>query len=151
MSASHKLTRTLLLALAVLCLLLSHAHARAQSKESQQKKSQSKESRTKETPTKESQPKVFCDPARAVSLVETQLSETKMLEDAPRRLSVMTRAADLLWPYERDAAREIFQQAYDLASKDFREHGNDLAPTGISFAYTARPDQRFIVMTAIAR
>jgi hypothetical protein len=74
-----------------------------------------------------------------------------MLEDAPRRLSVMTRAADLLWPYERDTAREIFRQAYDLAAKDFRDHGNDLAPTGVSFAYTARPDQRFIVMTAIAR
>jgi hypothetical protein len=74
-----------------------------------------------------------------------------MLEDAQRRLSVMTRATDLLRPYERDAAREIFRQAYDLAVKDFREHGNDLAPTGVSFAYTARPDERFIVMNAIAR
>jgi hypothetical protein len=74
-----------------------------------------------------------------------------MLDDTVRRMSVMTRAADLLWPYERAPAREIFRQAYDLAVKDFREHGNDLAPTGISFAYTARPDQRFIVMTAIAR
>jgi hypothetical protein len=151
MSTSHRLTRTLPLAAAVFLLLLSHANARAQSKEPQQQKPQPKASRPKESPTKETPPKVFCDPSRAVSLVETQLSETKMLDDTVRRMSVMTRAADLLWPYEPEPAREIFRQAYDLAVKDFREHGNDLAPTGISFAYTSRPDQRFIVMTAIAR
>jgi hypothetical protein len=159
MGSSRRLTRTPALAAALLLALLPHAHtARAQSKEQQPKttqskgsEAQSKESRPKEPRAKETRPKVFCDSSRAVSLVETQLSETKMLDDAPRRMSVMTRAADLLWPYERDAAREIFRQAYDLAVKDFREHGDDLVKTDISFAYTSRPDQRFIVMNAIAR
>src|SRR4051812_12820423 len=109
MGTSHRLTRTLPLAAALFSLLLSHAPARAQSKEPQQKRPQSKESRTKESPTKETQARVFCDPSRAVSLVETQLSEAKMFEDIARRLSVMTRAADLLWPCERDTAREIFR------------------------------------------
>jgi hypothetical protein len=156
MGSSQRLTRTPALAAALLLTLLTPAHALAQSKEPQPKPTQSKESRPKESRpkesrTKEAQPSVFCDSSRAVSLVETQLSETKMLEDAPRRMSVMTRAAGLLWPYERETAREIFRQAYALAVKDFREHGNDLAPTDISFAYTSRPDQRFIVMNAIAR
>jgi hypothetical protein len=164
MGSSRRLTRTPALLLTILTLtLLAPAHSRAQSEEQQPKPTQSKgsepqskesrpkEPRAKEARTNESQPKVFCDASRAVSLVETQLSEMKMLEDAPRRMSVMTRAADLLWPYERDTAREIFRQAYDLAAKDFREHGDDIVKTDISFAYTSRPDQRFIVMNAIAR
>jgi len=152
MGTSHGLTRTLTLAAALLPLL-APAHARPQSSEAQPKKSQSKEPRTKEAQTKETQARVFCDPARAVSLVETQLSEAKMFEAVERRLSVMTRAADLLWPYEPDAAREIFRQAYDLAVKDFREHENDPPPQGMGSTYVIVPriDQRFVVMTAIAR
>ena len=159
MGTSHGLARALTLA-STLSLLLAPAPARAQSGEAQPKKSQSKEtqpkelrpakeSQSKETQAKETTPKVFCDPSRAVSLVETQLSEAKMFEDVRRRLSVMTRAADLLWPYERDAAREIFQQAYDLAVKDFREHENDPEPK--DSMTLPRADHRYIVMTAIGR
>jgi hypothetical protein len=153
MGTSHRLKRTLPLAAAVFLLLLTHAPARAQSKEPQQQKPQPKESRTKEPQTKETQTRVFCDPSRAVSLVETQLSEAKMFEEVARRLSVMTRAADLLWPYERDTAREIFRQAYDLASKDFHEHEKDepAQSLGSAFVVVRRTDQRFVVMTAIAR
>jgi rhodanese-related sulfurtransferase len=148
MGTSQRLTRTLPLAAALL-LLLAPPLVRAQSSEAQTQKSQSKEARSKENQSKETTPKVFCDSARAVSLVEMQLSEAKMFADASRRLSVMTRAADLLWPYERDSAREIFQQAYDLAVKDFREHENDPEPKD-SMA-PPRADQRYIVMSAIGR
>lgn len=148
MGTSQRLARTLPLAVALL-LLLAPSHVRAQTNEAQPKKSQSKEAKSKETQPKETTPKVFCDPARAVSLVETQLSEAKMFADASRRLSVMTRAADLLWPFERDSAREIFQQAYDLAAKDFREHENDPEPK--DSMTPPRADQRYIVMTAIGR
>jgi hypothetical protein len=152
MSTSRKLTRTPPLAAALLLCLLP-AFAGAQSNESRSKGPRSKEARAKEAQTKEPQTKVFCDPARAVSLVETQLSETKMLEDVSRRLSVMTRAADLLWPYEREAAREIFAQAYELAVKDFRAHENDRPPRGGGsvFLIVPRIDQRFVVMNAVAR
>ncbi len=165
MGSSRRLTRTPALAAALLLTLLTHAHTPAQSKESttkptqskgsesQSKESRPKESKPKEARTKESQPKVFCDSSRAVSLVETQLSEAKMFEDVARRLTVMTRAADLLWPYERDTAREIFRQAYDLAAKDFREHENDPPPQGLGpvSVVVPRPDQRFVVMNAVAR
>lgn len=159
MGTSHRLTRTLTLAAALYALLAS-APARAQSnpsneappKKSQSKEAQGKEPQSKEPQAKETQARVFCDPARAVSLVETQLSEAKMFEAVERRLGVMTRAADLLWPHERDAAREIFQQAYDLAVKDFREHENDPPPQGTGvFLVVPRIDRRFVVMNAIAR
>ncbi|HYY97318.1 MAG TPA: hypothetical protein VE642_01940, partial [Pyrinomonadaceae bacterium] len=154
MATSQRLTRALPLA-AAFFLLLTPALARAQSNETRPKESPAKETQSKEprpareSQAKETRPAVFCDPARAVSLVETQLSEAKMFEEASRRLSVMTRAADLLWPYERDAAREIFRQAYDLASKNFREHENDPEPT--NSVGPPSPDQRFIVMEAIGR
>lgn len=162
MGTSHGLTRALTLA-ATLFLPLSPALARAQSNDAQPKKSQPKETQPKEPQSKETQPKeaqakettpkVFCDPARAVSLVETQLSEAKMYAAVERRLSVMTRAADLLWPYERDAARGIFQQAYDLAAEDFREHEKDPQPqvSGSVSVIVPRVDQRFVVMNAMAR
>jgi hypothetical protein len=157
MSTSRKLKRTLPLA-AALFLLLAPAPLRAQSNEAQAKGAQPKGSRPKEARAEETQPdvqtpNVFCDSARAVSLVEAQLSEAKMFEDAARRLGVMTRAADLLWPYERETAREIFKQAYELAVKDFREHENDPPPqgTGSVFVVVPRVDQRFVVMNAIAR
>jgi hypothetical protein len=46
-------------------------------------------------------PQVFCDPSRAVALVREQLSEAKVFDDPARRISLMARAAELLWPSER--------------------------------------------------
>ncbi|HEX6183491.1 MAG TPA: hypothetical protein VFZ44_06240 [Pyrinomonadaceae bacterium] len=97
----------------------------------------------------EQRPTAYCDPSRAVALVQEQLSEAKAFDGAGRRLNILTRAADLLWPHEREAARDLFTQAYELAVKDFREHENDPAPQ--TFPFTPKPDQRFAVMTAIAR
>jgi hypothetical protein len=157
MNTSHRLTRTLLLVAAVFLLLLSHASARAQSKEPQQKRPQPKESRTKESPTKETQARVFCDTSRAVAVVETQLSEAKAFADPLKRMGVMTRAADLLWPYERDAARAVFSDAFDLASAHFRERGDETrhdkgrADSKLSGIVIQLPDQRFVVIRAIAR
>jgi hypothetical protein len=155
MGTSHRLTRTLPLAAALLFLFLAHAPARSQSKEPQ--KPQPKVSRTKESPTKETQARVFCDTARAVSLVETQLSEAKAFADPLKRIGVMTRAADLLWPYERETARAVFSDAFDLASVYFRERGDETrrdkgrADSKLSGITIQLPDQRFVVIRAIAR
>lgn len=129
MRTPHTFKRTLTLALA---LLLAHAPSRAQAPQA-----------------KETQAKVYCDPARALALVREQLSEAKAFEAAERRIAVTVRAADLIWPHEREAARELFTQAYELAVKDFREHENDPAPQ--AGVFSQRNDQRFLVMSAIAR
>ncbi|HVF67527.1 MAG TPA: hypothetical protein VM914_07680, partial [Pyrinomonadaceae bacterium] len=151
MSTTQRLARAMPLAAALL-LLLAPARARAQSKEPQ-----AKASRPKGTRPKEATPKVFCDPSRAVAVVETQLSEAKAFADPLKRLDVMTRAADLLWPYERESARAVFSDAFDLASAYFRERGDEIrrdkgrADSNLSGLVIQLPDQRFQVIRAIAR
>lgn len=99
--------------------------------------------------TKEQKTKVFCDPVRAAALVREQLSEAKAFDSPARRISVMTRAAELLWPHEKQSARDIFTEAYDLAVKDFRQQQNEPLPT--NGMMSPKIDQRFVVMSAIAR
>jgi hypothetical protein len=100
---------------------------------------------------------VFCDPARAVALVEAQLSEAKMFADPAKRIGVMTRAADLLWPFEPQTAHDTFAEAFDLATAYFRERGDEerrtqgRADSPSSVRITELPDQRFVVLSAIAR
>jgi hypothetical protein len=127
MRAPHTLTHVITL---VVSLLLAPAHARAQAAGGRAKA-----------------PATYCDPARAVALVQEQLSEAKGFDSAERRISVLTRAADLLWAQEPEAARDLFTQAYELAVKDFREHENDPPPK----TFVQKSDPRFVVMTAIAR
>lgn len=157
MGTSQRLTRTLPLAAALFLLGFSCASARAQSKEPQTKEPKTKSSRPKETQPKDATPKVFCDPSRAVAVVETQLSEAKAFAEPLKRIKVMTRAADLLWPYEQESARAVFSDAFDLASSYFRERGDEIrhekgrADSKLSGLVIQLPDQRFEVIRAIAR
>src|SRR3712207_504855 len=98
----------------------------------------------------EPNPQVFCDPFQARALVREQLSEAKALNDASKRVALMTSAADLLWPHERSAARDIFTEAYELAAKDFKEQ-KEQTPTPGGGVLVPKVDRRFVVMTAIAR
>lgn len=92
-----------------------------------------------------------CDPAGALSLVEQQLSESKTLDDTPARIKVLIRAAELLWPSRPEAARNAFTEAYDLAAKDFKEHGDAVTEPSGSTPGMFLPDQRFIVINAVSR
>jgi hypothetical protein len=64
-----------------------------------------------------------CEAARAFRLVREQLSESKALENGSQRSGVLTRAADLLWPYEEAEARALFADAFEAASSHYKEHG----------------------------
>lgn len=129
----------------------------ARPKDSRPKAPQSKRPRAGEARAKEAQANVFCDTARAVSLVEAQLSEAKAFADPLKRIGVMTRAADMLWPFERDSARAVFAAAFDLASAHFRERGDEIrrekrrADSRLEGLVVQLPDQRFVVLNAIAR
>ncbi|HEX8557591.1 MAG TPA: hypothetical protein VF668_05790 [Pyrinomonadaceae bacterium] len=102
-------------------------------------------------------PKVFCEPSRAVALVREQLSEAKALGDPTGRIGVMTRAADLLWRDERAEARAVFAEAFELASRHYRERGDEMrrepgrADSRVPGLGVQLPDQRFVVLRAVAR
>lgn len=104
------------------------------------------------------EPVVFCDPARALSLVGQHLAEARSLENPVRRIGLMVRAAELLWASREQEARAVFAEAFELASAHFREHGDRTIPdpqtrpgregSGLMIQL---PDQRFVVIRAVAR
>lgn len=61
------------------------------------------------------EPSSLCGRDSALALVRQQLDAAKAFDNAARRVAVMLRAADLLWPYRQDEAREVFAAAFDLA------------------------------------
>jgi hypothetical protein len=62
----------------------------------------------------------------------------------------MIRAADLLWPYRQDEAREVFSAAFDLAARDSGEQGDEPKQEGPALLAKV-PDQRYVVIRATAR
>lgn len=93
--------------------------------------------------------KSVCDEERAVLLAEKQVEEVSMLDQPQKQIAVMVRAADVLWNAQPASARKIFSDAFDLAEKLFKEKGDESRQEGRSL--TLLPDQRFVVMRAIAK
>lgn len=102
-------------------------------------------------------PRAFCEPSRALALAGEQLTEAKAFEDPVKRLNVMTRAADVLWPRERSRARAVFAEAFELASSHYRERGDETrrepgrADSNVPGLLVQLPDLRFVVLRAIAK
>jgi hypothetical protein len=138
-----QLPRVLAPAIILVALCLQPAAARGQAKG--QEKGQAEK------------PKVFCEPSRAVALAREQLTEAKAFEDAVKRIGVMTRAAEMLWPRERVQARAVFAEAFELASRHYRERGDEVrreqgrADSKVPGLAVRLPDQRFAVLSAVAR
>lgn len=90
-----------------------------------------------------------CDQARAVALVRQQAEEAKSFEASAGQIGVLVRAADLLWPRDEEAARGLFSAAFDLATKYYRQRGDERQVDGR--IAIVMPDQRFEVMRAVGR
>jgi hypothetical protein len=91
-----------------------------------------------------------CDQPRALALVQQQAAEAKSFERPVGQIAVMTRAAELLWPYNQEAARAVFAEAYELASRHFQAKGDETRREGRG-AMIILPDQRLVVMRAVAK
>ncbi|MBV8859718.1 MAG: hypothetical protein JOZ02_22485 [Acidobacteria bacterium] len=96
------------------------------------------------------EPSSLCGRDNALALVRQQLDASKALNDDARRVAVMLRAADLLWPYRQDEAREVFSAAFDAAKRDFKEKGDAPRREGLGLLVDV-PDQRYVVIRAVAR
>jgi hypothetical protein len=94
-----------------------------------------------ETPT----PASSCGRANALELIRQQIDVTKTFDNTVQRITVLVRAADLLWPYQPDQARAAFADAFEFAKQNFKEAGDD-PRRDARFAMTEVPDQRYTVI-----
>lgn len=91
----------------------------------------------------------LCNRDTGVSIVAEQINSSKTMDETPMRIGVLTRGADVLWPYQEQRARAAFVEALDLAIQNFREAGDVVKQEGR--LPVQQPDQRFVVIGAIAK
>ena len=87
----------------------------------------------------------LCTSTNSVDMIRDQIEATKTFDDTNKRIRVLLRSADLLWPYRRPAARAAFADAFELADVSFKN--KDPKNEGPA----AAQDQRYVVISAIAR
>ena len=80
-------------------------------------------------------------------MIKQQVDVTKTFDDSVQRITVLIRAADLLWRYEQDKARAVFTEAFDLA----KENEKDQKGTNSVLFRMQVPDQRYVVVRAVAK
>ena len=83
---------------------------------------------------------VLCSRDNALLTIRQQIDFTRTFDDQVRRITVLLRAADLLWPYQPDNSRAAFTEAFDLARQNFREKGDK--PVLEGHLVVEVPDQR---------
>ena len=94
----------------------------------------------------------LCNRAYAVDLTKQQVAITRTFDNAVRRIDVLNRAADLLWSFEQEKAREAFTEAFEVAAqteKDKTGHSKHQPRSLITEMQT--PDQRYVVIRAVAK
>jgi hypothetical protein len=91
----------------------------------------------------------LCNRENGVSIVTEQITSSKTMDETQRRVAVLIRAADVLWPYQEPRARAAFAEAMELAIQNFRDAGEVIKQEGR--LPVPQPDQRFVVISAIAR
>lgn len=95
----------------------------------------------------------LCTRTNALDNTRQQILFTRTFDQVVPRIAVLLRAADLLWPYEQDKALAAFMEAFDLATQNFKEHGDQVRRTSENrlAARLEVPDQRYKVIAALAK
>ncbi len=95
----------------------------------------------------------LCTRNNALDNTKQQILFTRTFDQVVPRIAVLLRAADLLWPYEQDKALAAFMEAFDLATQNYKEHGDQVRRSSESqlAARLEVPDQRYKVITALAK
>lgn len=91
----------------------------------------------------------LCTRDNAFDMVKHQVDLTRTFNDSVRRIAVLIRAADLLWPYQQDRARAIFTEAFELAAENEKEN-EQKGPRSLILRLQT-PDQRYVVLRAVAK
>lgn len=91
----------------------------------------------------------LCSRENALDMIKQQTDFTKTFNDGVRRINVLLRAADLLWPYQQGSARAVFLEAFELAKETERE--TEQKGSRSLLLRLRKPDQRHVVIRAVAR
>ena len=90
----------------------------------------------------------LCTRQNALEMIKQQADVSKTFNDPIRRITLLIRAAHLLWPYEQQKARAVFTEAFELATEREKEVA-EKSPQSIVLRMQ-NPDQRHLVIRAIA-
>ena len=91
----------------------------------------------------------LCNRDNAVEMIKQQIDLTKTFKNSIQRITVLIRAADVLWPYAQDRARAVFTEAFDLAAEN--EKDNEQKGPQALILRLQIPDQRYVVLRAVAK
>ncbi|HKG60128.1 MAG TPA: hypothetical protein VKB05_10215 [Pyrinomonadaceae bacterium] len=95
----------------------------------------------------------LCTRDNALDTAKQQILITRTFDNPVHRITVLLRAADLLWPHDQEKSLAAFMEAFDLAVQNFKEKGDQIQhASGSQFSAVIRvPDQRFTVLSALAK
>jgi hypothetical protein len=91
-----------------------------------------------------------CSRDLALTVIQQQIDATKTFDDDVRRINVLIRAADLIWPHKENRARAAFSEAFDIATRLFKEKGEPQEREG-RLIIIGSGDPRYVVVSAIAK
>ncbi len=93
----------------------------------------------------------LCNRNDALEMIRLQIDFTKTFDNPIRRISVLLRAADLLWPFQQEEARAALTKAFELAVHE-KEKGEQTKGRPRELIYNLQvPDQRYVVIRAVAK
>ena len=87
----------------------------------------------------------LCTRNSALDLIRQQIEVSKTISDPVQRITVLIRAADLLWFVQEDKARAGFTEAFEVASQYEKEQPEP------QMLLMFKPDQRYVVILAVAK
>ena len=68
-------------------------------------------------------PRSSCSRDSALTIIQRQVDLSKTIDNDAQRISLLVRAADLSWTHAQDTARATFADAFEIASRLFKEKG----------------------------
>jgi len=94
-----------------------------------------------------------CNAQFAQILVQQQVMESKSVVEPVKRIKILLRSADFLWPFDEPTSRAYFAEAWKMADDRFKEKGLESIKAGSKDAQVVQilPDQRMEVVNAIAK
>jgi len=94
----------------------------------------------------------LCKGNDAIELIRQQIDVTRTFDSAVRRIPILIRAADLLWPFQPDKARAAFTEAFEVAGQNEKEKSEQSKgrPRALILSMQTS-DQRYVVIRAVAK